>query len=239
MNALLRAVAAHPGHELVAAASAPRALALLRPLIPGLIDCRSWEELLVLEGLDAVIVAGSDEETLRAARQLAAAGKALLVAPVVGQAATFAYELTLLQADQPTCFVPLFGWRAHPLVGRLRSLLSEGAIGEIRHIQLERRIAPGDSPRDGSGLSSADIAAAFLPDADLLQSAWGDYNQVTAVRSGDPLSGISLLTVTLGGPAAPQAVWSATLADAEPRWRLHAVGQRGAVTLDGTGLDDR
>lgn len=238
VNALVQAVAAHPDHELVATALAPGNSVRLRASIPRFVECPSWEELLLLDRLDAVIVADAGEETLRAARQLAAAGKALLVAPVVGQAATFAYELTLLQADQPSCFVPLFGWRAHPLIERLRSLLSTGGIGEIRHIQLERRIVPGDSPGDGGGLSSADIAAAFLPDADLLQSVWGSYNQVTAIRSGDPIAGICLLTVTLGGAAAPQAIWSATVAESEPLWRLHAVGQRGTATLRGTGIDD-
>lgn len=238
VNALVQAIALHPDHELVATALAPGISVRLRASIPRFVECPSWEELLLLEHLDAVIVADAAEETLRAARQLAAVGKALLVAPVVGQAATFAYELTLLQADQPSCFVPLFGWRAHPLVERLRGLLSTGGIGEIRHIQLERRIVPGNSPGEGGGLSSADIAAAFLPDADLLQSVWGNYNQVTAIRSGDPNTGIALLTVTLGGAAAPQAIWSATVAESEPQWRLHAVGQRGTATLQGMSIDD-
>jgi myo-inositol 2-dehydrogenase/D-chiro-inositol 1-dehydrogenase len=238
VNALVQAIVANAGHELVATALAPQTALRLRGSIPRFVDCSGWEELLLLDRLDAVIVADAGEETLRAARQLAAVGKALLVAPAIGQAATFAYELTLLQADQPTCFVPLFGWRAHPLVGRLRSLVSSGAIGEIRHLQLERRIVPGNSPGDGGGLSSNDIAAAFLSDADLVQSIWGDYNQVTAIRSGDPVAGISLLTVTLGGPAAPQVLWSATVAETEPRWRLHVAGQRGTITLHGTGNGD-
>src|SRR5262245_30454890 len=104
----LRGAVARPDHELAALALAPSLPAALKPLAPGARLCPGWEELLLEKNLDAVVVAGDDEETLVAARQLATAGTPLLVDATAGCAATFAYELTLLQADQPVPLVPIF-----------------------------------------------------------------------------------------------------------------------------------
>jgi myo-inositol 2-dehydrogenase/D-chiro-inositol 1-dehydrogenase len=234
----IRAVARSPDHELAAFVFAPRLHSEMFALAPGARVCRSWEELLSDLQIGAVIVAGDDDQTLGAARQLAATGKALFVGPTAGQATNFAYELTLLQAEQEARLVPLFGLRAHPLVSRLRDRLTSGRIGAIRHVQLERRIVPAEAANTPSGcLSAADVAAAFLPDADLLRSIWGEYSQVTTVRSGDAATGISMETITLAGSSVPQVVWTATPAAGEPLWRLNVVGQLGTATLSGSPDD--
>lgn len=230
----VRAIAQNPDHEMAAFASAPRLHSAILPLAPATRLCSHWEELLSDRQIDAVVVAANDDETLNAARQLAAAGKALFVGPIAGQAANFAYELTLLQTEQAVELVPLFGLRAHPLVARLRDSLTAGRIGAIRHVQLERQLVPAESTSTVTGvLSVADVAVAFLPDVDLLRSIWGEYGQVTAVRSGDAVGGISMETITLAGSAVPQVTWTATVANEAPSWRLNVVGQLGSAALSG------
>src|SRR5436189_3197550 len=91
---LLQAIARRADHEVVAFALGGEPPPTLPP---GAKICRHWEELAADARLDALIVAGDDDEVLQAARQLAAAGKGLIVAPVVGRSATLAYELTLVQ----------------------------------------------------------------------------------------------------------------------------------------------
>jgi myo-inositol 2-dehydrogenase/D-chiro-inositol 1-dehydrogenase len=229
----LRVVASRPEHEIASLALAPGLHAALQSSAPTARLCRGWEELLVDRRLDAVVVAGDDDGALTAARQLAAAAMPLIVDASVGRSATFAYELTLLQADQPVKLVPLFTSRAHPAVAKLRDMLAAGSLGGVRHVQIERKLATGESDFPTTDLSSADIATIFLPDVDLLRSIWGEYDQVTAVRSGESGSRFSLLTITLGGKGVPQAVWSAAVSDRGPAWRLNVVCDRGAVSLSG------
>lgn len=230
---IVRSVAALPEHDLALFALAPRLFADLRPMQLSARFVPGWEELLTTDRLDAVIVAGDDETSLNAAKQLAAAGKTLLVCPAAGLTATFAYELALVLADQPVCLVPWFTLRAHPLVGELRARCSSGVLGEIRHVLLERRIVPSDSAAASQVLARADLVAAFLPDADLLRSIWGEYDQVTAIRSSTSAGAVSLAHITLAGPAVPQVVWSASAAVDAPLWKLTIVGQQGAATLQG------
>src|SRR5262245_9777695 len=96
---LLQAIANHPDHELTALALAPTLYVALKPVVPALRYCRTWEELLSDPHLDAVVIAADDDETLAAARRMATAGKALLVSPIAGRSATFAYEMTLQHTD--------------------------------------------------------------------------------------------------------------------------------------------
>lgn len=235
---LLQAIARHAEHEVVAFALAGESLPGLPALAPGAKVCRHWEELAADARLETLIVAGDDDEVLQAPRQLAAAGKGLIVAPLVGRSATLAYELTLVQDEQPIRLAPLFVRRAHPLVRRVRETLASGRLGPVRHVVLERRLTPSVRPGAAGGLSSADLAGAFVADADLLRSIWGEFDTVTAMRTGDPAGSISLATITLAGPAAPSVVWSATPGSADPPWRLHVVAAQGTLTLCGSGNGD-
>jgi len=227
----LEAIAASPAHDLVAveapgqkAGSGPR-------LPPGVRRCRSWEELLGDPELAAVVIADDSEQSLASARQFASAGKALLLAPRVARAATFAYELSLLVAEQPVPLVPLYALRAHPLIEKLRAQVRSGNLGKIQHVQVETRIVPSAGAATML-LSLDDIARAFLDDVDLLRHIGGNFDQVTAIRSGDPTAGISLQTITLSGQGLPQAIWTATPA-LQPEWRLQVVADRGTVALSG------
>src|SRR5262249_19001419 len=108
--------------------------------------------------------------------------------------------------------------------------LERQEFGRLRHVRLERRIA-GDP--DGALLfSESVIERALLEDADLLRILCGDYDQVTASRSGDAEQGYSLANVTLGGSQAPQAFWTAA-ARASNDWRLTLTGEGHSALLEG------
>jgi predicted dehydrogenase len=182
--------------------------------------------------IDAVIVAGNANECHDALRQFVHAGKAVLFAPPLVQPAEFFYELALIEAESPGSFFPLLALRGHPLVLALRDLLSEGDLGKLRHVQLDRKIAAfarGPAPL----FSQAEFGGALLCDADLLRFLCGAYDQVTASRSGDLQRGYSLATVTLGGNSVPQAVWTAAATAGEPDWRLSLSGEAGTAVLEG------
>lgn len=229
---LSRAVATHSQHTLVCTVAAPRSHEELLRVCPKLRAERSWEDLLLEAALDAVVIAGEDEEILNGARQLAEAGKSLLVIPAVAATGTLALELTLLQTDRPVTLFPIFTVRVHPLVRRFREALILGELGAVRHVQLERH--PVVAHQSAAGLILPRVAQeAFLEDAHLLRFLFGDYNQVTASRSGEAATGFSLVSITLAGKGAPQAVWSMTITPGSSPWRLSITGEKGSATLSG------
>lgn len=234
----VKAIAADPRHQLLALAKGARLQERLGRQITGLALPDHWESLLADDRIEAIVVADGDDDSLQAAKQLAQAGKRLCLAPAAGRGATFAYELTLLQDEHPATLVPLLGLRGHPLAMRLKELLGQGRYGDIRHLQLERRLVPARPDRDPSILQADDVASAFLIDVDLARSVWGEFDQVTAIRSGDADAGFSLATVTLGGAAVPPFVWSVAAATT-PSWRLTVVAERGTICLSGNPDDGR
>ncbi|MFN0052821.1 MAG: Gfo/Idh/MocA family protein [Planctomycetales bacterium] len=229
---LLRSILRRPAHELTALALSPKMHQTLRGEFSRVHLASGWEPLLADPRIQAVIVAEGTEETLHAARQLAAAGKSLLVSPRAGLSPTFAYELALLQNDHALCLAPMFVGRGHPGWRHVRKLLAQGALGKILHVRIDRYGAPLAPSQRAPRLPPEEVFVAFLCDCDLLRTLWGDHNQVTAVCSGDPLEGFSLVTVTLEGPAVPQVVWSVTAA-ADAFWRMTIVGEQGTAQVTG------
>lgn len=202
------------------------------PLIPGLRNSRSWEELLTDVEVDAVIVGGQGDEWQPVVRQLVQAGKAVLVAPEILQSSAFFYELALVESDSPGQIFPMLALRGHPLVLKLQGLIAEGGLGNIRHVQFERKIVSHANDGRAAVMTGADLACALLIDVDLLRTLCGSYDQVTASRSGESGQGYSLATVMLAGSDVPQAVWTAT-AHAGDGWKLTVSGEGGTAVLDG------
>lgn len=225
---LIDAIAAHPQHQVSVVVASPAFWQELLPAHPSARLGRSWDELLAESPVDAAILASDDPELTTAARQLAEAGVALAVLPGGALAAALAYELTLLRADRPVVLFPLFSARGNPLVAAFRSLLQSQRLGQIQHVQLQRH----EQATEGR-LPVERLARALAADIDLARVLFGEFDQVTAIRSGDSTVGVSLATVTLGGADAPQIVWSATAAVGQPRWQLSVVGTQGTATLTG------
>src|SRR5262245_15382576 len=179
--AVARAVAAFRGHELTRLVGEPKAAPVVPVLGANVRYCRTWEDLLPDSEVDAVIVTGDGDEKQQAVRQLVLAGKWVLVSPALTQPASFFYELALIEAESPGSLFPLLGLRGHPLIVRLRELILQSGLGRLHHVRLDRKLAP----KAGSLLDEDDLARALLIDADLLRNLCGDYDQVTASRSGD------------------------------------------------------
>jgi predicted dehydrogenase len=186
---LVRAIVAHPQHALTHAAflgDASAAELLARQ--PSLRLLRHWDELLSGDSADAIIVAGYDEELLEGAKKLAAEGRAILLSPHVAQDSTFVYELALIRDDSPVTLFPILPLRVHPHVCRLAALIESAQLGTILHLQMDRELqtAPA-SPAALISLRAADQA--LLKDGDLLRTLGGNFDQVTALRSGSMLPG--------------------------------------------------
>jgi predicted dehydrogenase len=231
---LVRAIVARSGHRLTHAAQGGETLRAVGELASGVRFHSRWEDLLLDAGIDAVIVAGSDSRTLEGARQLATAGKALILFPQAEQGSAFVYEMTLIRDDARALLFPAFPRRIHPLVRRLRELIDEGAVGPVLHLEMEREIQK--PPEEGpSLLSRAEIDREFLFDVDLLRDLGGDYDRVTALRSGQGNGGTALATATLGGDGLPEAHWSLKPTASHSHWRLTVTGVDGRLTLAGEG----
>jgi predicted dehydrogenase len=178
--------------------------------------------------VDAVIVANDAEDLDQAVRQLAQAGIAVLLSPELTQPAEVFYELSLIEAESPGRLFPLLGLRGHTQVQRLCEALAQNALGNLRHVRVDRKIAGA-----GALVGQEELDQALLCDADLLRVIFGDYDQVTASRSGDGAQGYSQALVTLDGDAVPQAVWTATAAIGEEAFRLTLSGANGTAVLEG------
>ena len=202
------------------------------PVSQGFRIVRNWEELLTDAEVDAVIVAGREDELQPVVRQLVQAGKAVMVAPELVHSAAFFYELALVESESPGRIFPLLALRGHPLVLKLKELISQGGLGSIRHVQFDRKIATNAYDGRAVLMTQADLACDLLIDSDLLRTLCGSYDQVTASRSGDAAQGYSLATVMLAGSSVPQAVWTAT-AYREDDWLLTISGELGTAVLDG------
>lgn len=226
---LVRAIAAAPAHRVEHVALADDLLPDLLTSVPGVRVHSDWDELFVAPSLDVVVVAGHHDDVLTAARQLAAAGKPLVLVPEAAQGSAFIYELTLIRDDTNVVLFPAFPLRFDPSLRRLQELVREGALGEIVHLQMERELPPSSS----SGamlLTTDDVDAALLHDADVLRSLGGNYDQVTALYTGRTASGVSMATVTLAGSSLPEASWSARAGHQTLR-RLAVTGQIGTAVV--------
>lgn len=229
---LLRAIAAHPEHALLRAAHVDKTLEQVLRTAPAVRVVPRWDELLLDDEVDGAIIAGHDDEVLAGAKQLASAGKALILFPQAAQDPAFVYELSLIRDDLGITLFPVFPLRVHPLVLQLSDLLERAAIGRILRLQLDRwvhRPAESGMPRL---LSQRQVDAELLADVDLLRMLGGDYNQVTALRSGAGRD-ISRATVTLARRNLPEATWTIEPTAGASEWRLTVRGETGTATLYG------
>jgi len=227
---LVRAIATHPEHRLIRCALVGAQLAEVVRISPSVVVCERWDELLVNEDIDAVIVAGSALVALEGAKQLAAADKALIVLPRADQGAAWIYELSLIHDDTQTLLFPAFVHRVHPAVSKVRELINKGACGRILRLQMDRELPPHAAARDSNFLSRECVERAFLPDVDLLRFLGGEYDRITALDSIASDDAISLSTRVLSGDDLPDASWSVK-ATADPRWKVDITGETATAVL--------
>ncbi len=213
-------------HQVVRAALADRLLAS-NPEWSSVSRC-SWEELLIDQSIAAVVIAGDSDDLQAAAKQLATAGKPLLIVPRVAFGAACAYELSLIRDDSHVELMPAFLLRFVPELVLLSQRLAAGELGTIRRIQVDQELPASTST---AMLTEAEIDAAALDDIDLLQWLGGRYDQVTAMRSGLTQQGCSQATLTLAGSGLPDATWNVRRG-AGSVWRLTVETDRESITCD-------
>jgi predicted dehydrogenase len=223
----------HPQHDLTHAALVTTTQAELMKTAPSVRIIDGWEELMSVPSVDAVLVAGSSPKVLEGAKQLAASGKPLLLFPTAEQEATLIYELSLIHDDTSVTLFPVIPLRFHPKLKQVRELIQSGALGAIRHMQMQREIQTGKEKEPSPFLSWADVDAALLQDADLLRSLGGNYNRVTALAAGTAEDRFALMTVTLAGDNLPEATWSLKAVSVQAGWQLSLTTENGSVVLSG------
>lgn len=238
--ALVQLIADSPDHHLTHFCEAEEIAPQLMQCAPGAVQLASWEDLLQVTKLDIVIVAGTKEAVLTGAKQLATADVSLMLLPTAKQDSVFIYELSLIQDANKVTLLPYLPLLDDPAIEQLRD--EQKNIGNILHLQWERsynnRINESTTNKT-TLLSQKDIEQALLHDVALLRNLWGDYNQITAIYSGNEnseskINRYSLATVTLAGEQLPEVVWMLKPTSANILWKLTITGEKGTIVLEQT-----
>lgn len=231
-----RAIIESRAHKLThAVAPANTDAATLATAAPALRIVTAWEELLNAPEIDVVVIGTHDEVLLQGAKQLASAGKSVLLLPDKRQDSAWVYEMTLIRDDNRVVLLPHFPLRDDPRVVALKSAIAGGKLGNVLHLQMEREIVVRDDGPAAPLLPVDTVNAELLFDVDLLRAIGGSYNRITALHSGTIDRRVSLATVTLAGNDLPEASWTARPVTTASRWTLRVVGEKGQLTLTGDG----
>lgn len=190
-----------------------------------------WEQWLTDNRIEAVVVAGESDEIQNATKQLASAGKPLLIVPQLSFGTACAYELSLIRDDARGVLMPAFLLRGDADLSALSQRLKSNALGAVRRIQIEVELP-------ARILTDAEIETAALSDIDVLRWLGGNYDQVTSQRSGQTEQGCSQATLTLAGTGLPDATWIVRRGEMSS-WRLAVEAERGAETVSLASQPDR
>lgn len=239
MLPVAQAIIESPMHQLTHAVAPNEAAATaMTTASPALRIVTDWEELLNVPELDVVVVGGFDDVVLQGAKQLASAGKSILLFPDNRQDPAWIYEMTLIRDDNRVVLLPVFPLRDDPQVDRMHAAIADGRIGKVLHLQMERETHV-EIDGDAALLLGIDaVNAVLLSDVDLLRAVGGNYNRITALHSGVVDRRVALATVTLAGSDVPESSWSVRPVTTESRWTLRVVGEKGQLTLSGRSGTD-
>jgi hypothetical protein len=231
---LTGAIAASQTHRLECAALVGNLDGRLREIAPSVRVFPRWDAILTAGHLDGLLVCGSDELVLEAARQLASAGNRLLILPRSAQGSTWIYELSLIRDEGNAWIAPIFVDRALPGFQRIRAALDAGLLGRTLYLRVDRELR-AESDAAGPVLPKATVEDALLHDVDLLRFLGGDYSRVTAGLSGANDNRVAAAAVTLSGDALPEATWMARGTSSPSRWNLVIAGEKGEITVTASG----
>ncbi|HET6328749.1 MAG TPA: hypothetical protein VFG04_28960 [Planctomycetaceae bacterium] len=231
---LLSAIAASPTHRLDCATLVGSLDARLREVAPTVRVLPRWDAIVTTGQIDAVLVCGSDEVVLEAAKQLASAGSRLLILPRSAQGSTWIYELSLIRDEGNAWIAPIFIDRTLPGFQRIRAALDTGALGRPLYLRIDREIK-AQSDAAGPVLPKETVEDALLHDVDLLRNLGGDYSRVTAGLSGAFDNHVAAAAITLSGEALPEATWMVRGTASSPRWSLVIAGEKGEISVTGAG----
>jgi predicted dehydrogenase len=187
-----------------------------------------YEDLAFDKQIDAVLIGGSHPSILDGTKQFAAAGVPVLFLPQVEQGSTFIYELSLVRDDNHVLLFPAFWHRYDTAVIGLKEAIAEGQLGHVQFLQLRRELSRSSA---GTPLPQSTVDAELLYDVDLLRWLGGDYDQITALRTGATTEGVLIQSVVLAGKSLPEANWSISPTEGPNQWRLTVRGDAATAEL--------
>ncbi len=164
----------------------------------------SWESLLDLELVDAVVVARGPDEDRRAEqlRKLIQAGVPLLVSHPVVSSMLIYYELDMIRREIGTTVIPYLFDRHHPAVLSMAEMVRKGAdspVGKIDQLVVQRCL---EEPTKSA------VVAQFARDVDVIRVIGGDVMRLGAMAGGTGDTDYSSLGVQMSGPSGVAARWS-------------------------------
>ena len=183
----------------------------------------------------SVLVCGTDASILEGAKQIAAAGKPLVIFPQGRQGSTWIYELGLIRDEGRTSIVPVFADRLRPTFRLLQETIDSGLLGRVLYLQIDREIVPTQTAEGPALLTRGEVEDALLRDVDLLRGLGGDYGRVSAVNSGVVGDRIAAAAATLMGEGRPEATWTVHGSSEGPSWKLVVAGEKGEISLTADG----
>jgi hypothetical protein len=228
---LVRAIARHPDHRIDCAALAGALERELSRIAPGLQILPGWDRILTAGEVESVIICGTDTSILEGAKQIAAAGKPLVIYPQGTQGSTWIYELGLIRDEGRTSIVPVFADRLRPSFRLLREAIDSELLGRLLYLQIDREIVPAQTADGPALLTRGEVEDALLRDVDLLRSLGGDYGRVSAVNSGVVGDRVAAAAATLMGEGRPEATWTVHGSSEGPSWKLVVAGEKGEISL--------
>ena len=232
---LVRAIARHQQHRIECAAIiGPHERELLR-IAPDLQILPGWDRILTAGNVGAVLVCGVAPEALEGAKQIAAAGKRLVIFPRGSQGSTWIYELGLIRDEGRASLVPVFADRLRPAFRLLHETIDSGILGRLLYLQIDREIVPQEPGSGPALLTRNQIEDALLHDVDLLRSLGGDYGRVSAVQSGVVGDRVAAAAATMLGDQLPEATWTARGSAGTSRWKLVVAGEKGEISVTAEG----
>lgn len=185
----------------------------------------SWESLLDLQQVDAVIVARSDDEDRRTEqlRKLIQADVPVLVSHPVVDSMLVYYELDMIRRETHSPVVPNLPERHHPAVRALAQIVAQGdasPVGKVEQVVIERSV--------GAPTKTA-VTRQFARDVDVLRAIAGDMTRLGAMAGSTGEAAYASLGVQMSGPHGVAARWSVTPGQGNEGARLTLVGSRGKV----------
>jgi predicted dehydrogenase len=191
-------------------------------LVHGVAPAQSIDELLA--AVDAVIVTSPSAAHAEQGRLVIAAGRAALVELPVAATAGEARSLARASAEAGVLASGTHTARWTAAAAHVRGLLAGDAIGTIRHIAIERRVATRRRSWTDDPLAHHAQHA-----VDLLRFWFGAVEAVGAVTGDASVTAVLRLP---GGTAASLTVSHGTLGDLQ---RIVVVGADGSIDTDGFG----
>jgi predicted dehydrogenase len=173
----------------------------------------SYEELLADGEVDAVYIALPNHVHLEWAVKTAQAGKAVLCEKPLTVNAAEAEQLFAAVEDTGVFFMEAFMYRCHPQTARLVELIRDGAIGEVRVIQVTFSYDLGESDRAYANIRLRnDVAGGGIMDVGCYTTSMARLIAGAALGLSKPAEPESLKGVAHVGARGRVDEWAAAVA---------------------------